>query len=195
MEQTQNFFQRNKSTVIIFACLILVFLWAISSYNSFISKNESIDAQWAQVENQFQRRFDLVPNLVSTVKGVAGQEQKVFGEISDARTRYAGARNNNDKAVYAGQVESALSRLLVIAENYPILQSSAAFRDLMVQLEGTENRITVERMRYNDLVRDYNTGVKRLPYSIVAKIFGFNERNYFEVKEEAKVNPKVEFSS
>jgi LemA protein len=170
-------------------------LWGVSKYNGFVTQNEQITAQWSQVENQYQRRFDLIPNVEATVKGVAGQEQKVFGEIAEARTRYSGATTPDEKAAAAGQVESALGRLLVIAENYPVLQSSQSFRDLIVTLEGTENRISVERMKYNDLVRVLNTEVKRFPTSILAMIFGVKERTYFEVPEANQVAPKVDFSN
>jgi LemA protein len=193
--ENQNFFQKNKGLVILIGLVVIVFFWAMSGYNRFVSLNESVNGQWAQVENQLQRRFDLVPNLVSTVKGITTQEQKVFGDIADARTRYAGATNTNDKALAAGQFESALGRLLVITENYPNLQSSQSFRDLMVQLEGTENRISVERMKYNDLVKSFNVGVKIFPSSLIASIFKFQEKTYFEVAEVAKTAPKVDFTN
>ena len=137
----------------------------------------------------------MIPNIVNTVKGVAKQEKDVFGAIADARSRYAGATNSDEKAQAASQVESALSRLLVITENYPVLQSSQAYRDLIVTLEGTENRISVERQKYNDIVRVYDTSVKTFPSSIIAKIFGVKERAYFEVPKENQANPKVDFSN
>ena len=193
--QEQNFFQRNKKWVVIIGIIGIIALWAVSKYNFFINTGEQITAQWAQVENQYQRRFDLIPNIVNTVKGVAKQEKDVFGAIADARSRYAGATNSDQKAQAASQVESALSRLLVITENYPVLQSSQAYRDLIVSLEGTENRISVERQKYNDTVRIFNTGVKRFPSSILAKIFGVTERAYFDVPVENQVNPKVDFSN
>lgn len=193
--QEQNFFQKNKKWVVILGILAIILLWAISKYNFFIKNGEQITAQWAQVENQYQRRFDLIPNIVNTVKGVAKQEKDVFGAIADARSRYAGATNSDEKAQAASQVESALSRLLVITENYPVLQSSQAYRDLMVTLEGTENRISVERQKYNDIVRVYDTSVKTFPSSIIAKIFGVKERAYFEVPKENQANPKVDFSN
>jgi len=164
-------------------------------YNWFITQSEQVTAQWKQVENQYQRRFDLIPNIVSTVKGVAKQEQTVFGDIAEARTRYAGAATADAKAAAATQVESALSRLLVIAEAYPILQSSQAYRDLIVSLEGTENRITVERQKYNDMVRVYNTAIKRFPTSILAGLFGFSEHAYFDVPEANQAVPKVDFEN
>ena len=189
-----SFFARNKKTIIVIGIVVLIALWAVSRYNSFISTNEAVDAQWAQVDTQLQRRFDLIPNIVSTVKGISKQEQEVFGQIADARTRYAGAGSTDEKAAAAGQFESALGRLLVIAENYPTLQSSQSYRDLTVALEGTENRISVERMKYNDLVRSFNAGVKRFPSSIIARIAGMHARTYFEVSDAAKEVPKVDFN-
>jgi LemA protein len=190
-----NFFQRNKTWIIILAIVALILFWAVSLKNSFVRQNESITAQWAQVENQYQRRFDLIPNIVNTVKGVAKQEQTVFGEIAEARTRYSGATTPDAKAAAATQVEGALGRLLVIAENYPVLQSSQAYRDLIVSLEGTENRISVERMKYNDLVRAFDTSVKTFPSSLIASMFGVKERSYFEVPAEAQTVPKVDFTN
>ncbi len=194
MENTnQNFFERNMKWVVVIVVLVVVVWWGVSKYNTFVVQGEQITAQWAQVENQYQRRFDLIPNIVETVRGVAKQEQAVFIAIADARTRYSGATSANDRAGAATQVESALGRLLVIAENYPVLQSSQAYRDLIVTLEGTENRISVERMKYNDLVRVFDTNVKTFPTSLVAKVFGVKERAYFEVPKENQVTPKVQF--
>ncbi len=191
----KNFLQRNLGWIIPVGIIVLIGLWWMGGYNSFVTMNEQITGQWSQVENQYQRRFDLIPNIVATVKGVAGQEQKVFGDIADARTRYSGAVTPDQKAQAATQVESALGRLLVIAENYPVLQSSQAYRDLIVSLEGTENRISVERMKYNDTVRTYNTSVKRFPTSLIARFSGFAEHAYFESAEGASVTPKVDFSN
>ncbi|MFA5889278.1 MAG: LemA family protein [Candidatus Paceibacterota bacterium] len=191
--EEKNFFQKNKTWIIVLVIIVLVLIWGVSKYNFFVRQGEQVTAQWAQVENQYQRRFDLIPNIVETVKGVAKQEQTVFGDIAEARTRYSGALTADEKAKAATQVESALGRLLVIAENYPVLQSSQAYRDLIVSLEGTENRISVERMKYNDLVRVFDTNVKTFPTSILAKLFGVAERAYFEVAEVAKTVPKVNF--
>jgi LemA protein len=188
-----NFWGKNKKWIIIVGVIVLIALWAMSQYNWFVAQGEQVTAQWAQVENQYQRRFDLIPNIVNTVKGVAAQEQEVFGAIADARTRYSGATSPDQRAQAATQVESALGRLLVIAEAYPTLQSSQAYRDLIVSLEGTENRISVERMKYNDLVRVFDTRVKRFPTSIAAKILGIEERAYFEVPAENQVVPNVNF--
>jgi LemA protein len=166
-------------------------IWVFSSYNGLVGSNEAVSSQWAQVETQYQRRFDLIPNLVNSVKGVMNQEQEIFTALADARTRYSGATTADDKAAAATQVESALGRLLVIVENYPQLQSSQTVRDLMTQLEGTENRISVERKRYNDEVRAYNLKTKQFPSSIAANIFGFKEHAYFEAAEGSATAPTV----
>lgn len=192
--EEKNFFQRHMVFVVSLVIVLLIVVWGVAGYNSFVTQNEKITAQWSQVENQYQRRFDLIPNIVNTVKGVAKQEQDVFLAIAEARARYSGATTPDQKAQAAGQVESALGRLLVIAENYPTLQSSQAYRDLIVSLEGTENRISVERMKYNQEVQVLNTQVKKFPTSILAGIFGVKERNYFEVPKENQVSPKVDFT-
>lgn len=176
---------------IIVAVVALIVIWGFSSYNGFVSLNEQINGQWAQVESQYQRRLDLIPNLVSSVQGAMKQEQKVFGDLAEARTRYAGATSVNDKAAAATGVESALSRLLVVMENYPQLKSSEAVQTLMSQLEGTENRVSVERQRFNDAVRVYDTKVKTVPSAFIANLFGFQARNYFEAAQGAEVAPKV----
>ena len=182
---------QNKTLWIIVAVAVIIVLWAFSSYNGFVSLNEQINGQWAQVETQYQRRLDLIPNLVSSVQGIMKQEQKVFGDLAEARTKYAGATTVNEKASAATGVESALSRLLVVMENYPQLKSSETVQTLMSQLEGTENRVSVERQRFNDMVRIYDTKVKTVPSAIVASLFGFGARNYFESASGAEVAPKV----
>ena len=181
----------SKTWMIVLGIIVVLALWVGVSYNSLISQNEAADAQWAKVEAQYQRRFDLIPNLVNSVKGILTQEQTIFGEIADARTRYSGAATPNARAEAAGEVEGALGRLLVIMENYPTLNSSANVRDLMSQLEGTENRISVERSRFNDTIRDYNLSIKRFPKSIIAGLFGFSERAYFQSAQGADVAPTV----
>jgi LemA protein len=183
----------NKTLLAILGVVVVVGLYAFSVYNGLVTKNEAVDAQWAQVETQYQRRFDLIPNLVESVKGIMKQEQTVFTAIADARTRYAGAATVDQKAAAAGQVESALSRLLVVMENYPQLKSAETVQTLMSQLEGTENRISVERKRYNDEVRDFNLSVKRFPGSVLASLFGFKERSYFDAATGAENAPQVQF--
>jgi LemA protein len=182
----------KKQWWIVLAVVVLVLFYGWSMYNGFVGKNEAVDGQWAQVETVYQRRFDLIPNLVSSVQGIFNQEQEVFGALAEARTRYSGAGTVDEKAAAATQVESALGRLLVIVENYPNLRSSESVNDLMSQLEGSENRISTERRRFNDAVRDLNIAVKRFPGNIVASIFGFGERGYFEAAEGAENAPKVD---
>ncbi|HEY3373753.1 MAG TPA: LemA family protein [Candidatus Aquicultor sp.] len=177
--------------------VILVVIAGIftSYYNSFVSKSKAVDNQWAQVETQYQRRFDLIPNLVSATKGTLKQEQKVFGQIAEARTRYSGAQTPADKVKAANDVESALSRLLVIVENYPQLKSNETVQQLMAQIEGTENRISVERRRYNDVATEYNTSVARFPGVMFAGIFGFSEKQLFESAAGAENAPKVDLGN
>jgi LemA protein len=182
----------KKGLLIVVAVVVVLGLWGFSGYNSLVTLNENIDAQWAKVETQYQRRFDLIPNLVSSVKAVLTQEQNIFGELAEARSKYAGATSVNDKATAASQVESSLARLLVIVENYPQLASSAYVRDLMAQLEGAENRVSVERTRFNDEVRAYNTSVKRFPKNLLAALTGFDVRSYFEAATGAEVAPRVD---
>jgi LemA protein len=165
------------------------------SYNKFTAQEEAIKAQWSQVENQLQRRNDLIPNLVSTVKGYAQQEQTVFKDIADARAKLAGAQTTEDKISAANAQTSALSRLLVISENYPQLKSDAQFMNLQYELAGTENRLATERMRYNDRVREYDTARRQFPGNLTAKMFGFKEYPYFEAPADVKAVPKVDFSS
>ncbi len=181
----------NKTKWIVLGVVVLAIIYVWSSYNSLVSLNEGADAQWAKVETQYQRRLDLIPNLVNSVKGVLTQEQKVFGDIAAARAQYSGATTPNDKALAANQIESSLGRLIAIVESYPTLQSSSNVRDLMTSLEGTENRVSVERTRYNDFIRDYNLSIKRFPSSVSALIFGFKERAYFEAAKGAEVAPTV----
>lgn len=193
MPEEKSFFQKNKTWIVVLGVIVLLALWVMGSYNSLVTQDKAVTAQWAQVDNQLQRRFDLIPNLVETVKGVAKQETAVFTAIAEARTRYAGAASTDEKVQAASQYESALGRLLVISENYPVLQSAQSYRNLMTSLEGTENRISVERMKYNQLVQGFDTSISRFPGMLVAKLFGFSEKSYFEVSDEAKVNPKVSF--
>jgi LemA protein len=181
----------KKLLVIIGAIVLVLVLSLISFYNSLIGKTQAVDNQWAQVETQYQRRFDLIPNLVNSVKGMMAQEQTVFGQIAEARTRYSGAGTVEEKVKAAGQLESALGRLLVIMENYPELRSAENVSQLMDELSGTENRISVERRRYNDLVRDYNTTIKKFPANLIAGTFGFSQRLFFEAAEGAEQAPEV----
>src|SRR5687767_8482398 len=164
------------------------------SYNRFVTQEEAIKAQWAQVENQLQRRNDLIPNLVETVKGYAAHEEGVFKEIADARSRLLAAKTPEESIAAANQQTSALGRLLAIAENYPQLRANEQFNRLMDELAGTENRIAVERMRYNERVQAYNTSRRQFPSNVTAKIFGFKEYPFFQAPPEAKTVPKVTFT-
>jgi LemA protein len=164
------------------------------SYNKFTAQEQNIKGQWSEVENQLQRRSDLIPNLVETVKGFAAQEQAVFQSVADARAKMAGAKTPADKIAAANAEGSALSRLLVVVENYPQLKSDAQFARLMDELAGTENRLATARMRYNDTVRTYNTTRKQFPSNVTGAVFGFQESYpYYEIPPEAKVAPKVTF--
>jgi LemA protein len=163
------------------------------SYNRFVSQQEAIKAQWAQVENQLQRRNDLIPNLVNTVKGYASHEQAVFQAVADSRAKLAGAKTPEDTIAAANQQSSALARLLAVVENYPQLKANEQFNRLMDELSGTENRIAVERMRYNERVQEYNTLRRKFPSNVTAALFGFKEQPFFQAPPEAKQVPKVEF--
>lgn len=183
----------KKVLIGIVIVIVLAVIYGFSTYNSLVTLNVAADTQWKQVETQYQRRFDLIPNLVESVKGIMKQEQAVFTGIADARTKYSGAVTPEDKAAAANQVESALGRLLVITENYPELKSSETVQTLMSQLEGTENRISVERNRYNEAIQGYNLKVMRFPSSIIASMTGFHAREYFNSTPGSEVAPKVNF--
>ena len=163
------------------------------SYNRFVSQEEAIKTQWSQVENQLQRRNDLIPNLVETTKGIAQQEKDVFGQIADSRAKMAGARTPDEQIQAANQQSAALARLLVVVENYPQLRSSESFNRLMDELSGTENRIAVERMRYNERVQEYNVARRQFPSNITASLFGFKEYPLFNAPPAAEQVPKVNF--
>jgi len=175
------------------AVVVALSIGAGCSYNRFATQDEAVRAQWSQDENQLQRRHDLIPNLVETVKGFAQQEKDVFQSVADARAKMAGAGTINERVAAASAESSALARLLVVVENYPQLKSNENFMRLMDELGGTENRIATERMRYNDAAREYNTMRRRFPGNLMAGMFGFEERPYFEVPAEAKAAPKVDF--
>jgi len=174
--------------------IILSTVFFISTYNSIVAKQETIKAKWAQVENQLQRRNDLIPNLVNTVKGYASYEKSVLEEITNARSRWTGAKTIDEKIKSASMMDRALARLLAVVENYPNLKADQTFLKLMDELAGTENRIAVERMRYNEAVRDYNVLVRTFPGNFVAHIFGYKPATeYFKVEEKAKAVPEVRF--
>lgn len=163
------------------------------SYNRFVSQEEAIKAQWAQVQNQLQRRNDLIPNLVETTKGYAGHESQVFEQIAASRARLAGASTPTDQMAAANEQSTALSRLLVIVENYPQLKANEQFNRLMDELSGTENRLAVERMRYNEAVQAYNTSRRQFPGVITARLFSFQDYPLFEAPASAQEVPRVNF--
>lgn len=181
----------KKTFWIVLATVVILGGYAWTSYNSFVGLNTAANGQWANVETVLQRRFDLVPNLVASVQGALKQEKDIFLGISEARTRYAGATTIDEKAAAASQYEGAVGRLLVVMENYPQLGSSKNISDLMTQLEGTENRISTERIRFNDTVGALNLKVQRFPSNLMAKLFGFSSRNFFEVAKGADQVPQV----
>ena len=184
-----------KSFLIVLGVLVILAIAVIgpfvSVYNGIVSKNETITAKWAQVENQLQRRNDLIPNLVNTVKGYAAHEKTVFEDITNARSQWAKASTVDEKVKAAGAVDTALSRLLLVVENYPNLKADQTFLQLMDELSGTENRIAVERMRYNEAVKDYNITVRTFPGNVVAGMFGYKPATeYFKAEEKARPSPK-----
>jgi LemA protein len=191
----------KKALAVVIGVVVLLVLGLLilgGSYagrrNEMVRKNEAIKSAWAQVDNVLQRRADLIPNLVATVKGIAAQEQTVFHDVDAARAALLGAKTPEDKIAANGQLDGALGRLLVIVENYPQLKSNESFLKLQDELAGTENRIAVERQRYNDTIQDYNTYVALFPNNIVASIAGFKRNDaYFKATEASREVPKVDF--
>lgn len=186
-----------KIFLIIAAIIFIIIISAYSQfkgiYNQFVMLDENVKTAWAQVENQLQRRYDLIPNLVETVKGYASHEQETFVEVTNARSKIAGAGNPQEMIEANNSLSSALSRLMVVVERYPELKANQNFIRLQDELSGTENRLSVERRRYNESVRTYNQKIRMFPERILANIFGFERANLFEVSDEAKQAPKVEF--
>lgn len=184
-----------KKIIIILVIALIILVSAVAGlYNSIVSKHEEITAKWAQVENQLQRRNDLIPNLLSTVKGYAAHEKTVFENVTIARSQWAKASTVEEKVNAARSVDTALSRLLLVAENYPNLKADQTFLRLMDELAGTENRIAVERMRYNESVRDYNITVRMFPGNLIAAKFGYKPATeYFKSEEKAKAVPEIKF--
>jgi LemA protein len=175
------------------ALVLIAGLYVAGAYNGLVTRNEQVDSAWAQVQNVLQRRGDLIPNLVETVKGYAAHEKEVFETVAEARGRLAGAATPAEAAAANAGLTSALGRLLAIAENYPQLKANQNFIRLQDELAGSENRIATERMRYNETVRLFNTGLKRFPTLFIARLFGFAERDYFEASSESQAAPKVKF--
>ena len=179
---------------IVSGILLLIILILTSSYNGLVDRELKVDQSVAELDVQLQRRFDLIPNLVKSVEGALEQEREIIGKVTEARTRYAGAASGNDRVAAAGELEGALSRLLVVVESYPQVASLQNVRDLQVQLEGTENRVAQARRTYNETVTDFNRAVRRFPRSIVAAIFGFDKRTLFEAAAGADVAPTVDLN-
>jgi LemA protein len=175
---------------------IMLIVWFVGINNRLVALQESVHSAWGQVETVLQRRYDLIPNLVNTVKGYATHEKDVLEEVTRLRSQWGSAKTVDEKVKAAGQLEGTLSRLLLVAEQYPQLKADASFRDLQYELSGTENRIAVERQRYNDVARSYNTAVRQFPASFVASMRGFSaDATYFEAAASAKGAPKVDFGT
>ncbi|WP_374941263.1 LemA family protein [Peribacillus sp. AS_2] len=185
----------KKGWIIGIVVVVLLVIYGASSYNGLVSASEDVDNKWSQVDNQLKRRADLIPNLVETVKGYAAHETEAIKAVSDARAKLAGANSTEDAIDADQELSGALSRLLVVVENYPDLKANENFKGLMDSLEGTENRLTVARKDYNDEVTNYNKMIKRFPKNMMAGAFGFDAKPYFEVTDQEKETPKVDFGS
>ena len=192
----------KKSTIILVAVIAALAMWVISAYNGMVKMDESVSTAWSNVENQYQRRADLIPNLVNTVKGYAAHEKETFEAVVSARSKATQMTIDADNLTpeklqqyqkAQGEIGAALGRLLAITENYPELKANENFKELQAQLEGTENRISVERRNFNEVARTYNTSIRTFPKSILAGMFGFAKRPYFEAEEGANKAPTVEF--
>jgi LemA protein len=187
----------NKNLLVVLGVIIAVVViaggWIISGYNRVVTMDENVKTAWAQVENQLKRRYDLIPNLMETVKGYAGHEKEVFEHLADARTKYFQAPDVKGKIEASGELERALSRLLVLQETYPQLKANETFLKMMDSLEGTENRISVERKRYNDAVRTLNTYIRTVFGRFFAGLAGVSKAEYYQIPEAEKAAPKVKF--
>ena len=192
----------KKTWIIVIVVLVVLIGYSVSSYNSMVTQEEKVGTAWSNVENQYQRRSDLIPNLVNTAKGYAAHEKETFDAVVSARAKATQMSIDIDDltpeklAAYQraqGEIGSALGRLLAVTENYPDLKANENFKELQAQLEGTENRISVERRKFNETAREYNTAIRRFPKNIFAGIFGFEKRPYFEAEEGADQAPEVKF--
>lgn len=194
----------KKTLLIVIGAILLLIAMYGCTYNGFVKDRENVDSQWANVETMYQKRADLVPNLVATVKGFAAHEEKVFTEIAESRSKLGGSVNldssiTDDPEKFAqfqktqSELSAGIGRLLALSENYPSLKSNENFLDLQSQLEGLENRISTERKRYNDAARDYNTSIQKFPGSIIANMSGFKKKAYFQAEEKAYKAPSVQF--
>ena len=194
--------KKGLSLIVVLGVLAIIALWVVNVYNSLVELEENVENAWSQVENQYQRRADLVPNLVNTVKGYAKHEQETFTQTMEARAKATQItidpsnvtpQQLADFQAAQGELSQALGRLLAVSERYPELKADKSFLNLQSQLEGTENRCTVARQQFNDTAKQYNVRVRRFPGNIIASMFGFEKKPYFEADEEAKKAPKVEF--
>ena len=192
----------KKSTIILIAVIAIAAIWGVSAYNGLVKMDESVSTAWSNVENQYQRRADLIPNLVNTVKGYAAHEKETFEAVVSARSKATQMTVDADNLTpeklqeyqkAQGEIGAALGRLLAITENYPELKANENFKELQAQLEGTENRISVERRNFNEVARSYNTSIRTFPKSLLASMFGFDKRPYFEAEEGANKAPEVKF--
>lgn len=193
---------KSKSLWIVIAIVALLFFWVKNVYNTMVNQDEGVKTAWSQVENQYQRRQDLIPNLVNTVKGYAGHEKETLEGVVNARAKATQTTidpsNLNEESMKQfqaaqGELSSALSRLMVVMERYPDLKANENFKELQVQLEGTENRISVERKRFNEVAQGYNTYIRSFPNNILSGMFGFQQKAYFTAESGAEKAPKVEF--
>ena len=192
----------KRNTIIIIAAIVAIVGYCMSSYNTLVGQDEAVGTAWSNVENQYQRRVDLIPNLVNTVKGYASHEKETFEAVVSARAKATQTTVDIDDltpekiAAYQkaqGELGSALGRLLAITENYPELKANENFKELQAQLEGTENRISTERHKFNEVAKTYNTSIRRFPKNFIASMFGFEKRPYFEAQEGAEKAPEVKF--
>lgn len=192
----------KRNTIIIIAAIVAIVGYCMSSYNTLVGQDEAVGTAWSNVENQYQRRVDLIPNLVNTVKGYASHEKETFEAVVSARAKATQTTVDIDDltpekiAAYQkaqGELGSALGRLLAITESYPELKANENFKELQAQLEGTENRISTERHKFNEVAKTYNTSIRRFPKNIIASMFGFEKRPYFEAQEGAEKAPEVKF--
>ena len=183
----------NRTVAILIGIVLALGIAFVGMYNGLVQRQVAVDTAWAQVENVLQRRADLIPNLVSTVKGFAKHEKDILEKLAQARSQYAGARTVDDKIKAANAMEGSLARLMVIVENYPNLKANESFARLMDELAGTENRIAVERMRYNEAVQNFNTTIRRIPYNLLSGAMGFKAKTFFQAAPEARAVPKASF--
>lgn len=188
-KEQKPFYLKPWFWIIVVAMILIFWLWG--SYNNFVTLNQNIENQWANVQTQYQRRIDLIPNLVNTVKGYMQFEKSLLEDITSLRTQWMSATSVEDQVNVGNALDSALGRLIAVYENYPDLKSNTVVSGLMDELAGTENRIAVERTRYNEMVRNYNTAIMLFPSNILANMFGFKERAYFQAQPGSEIVPNV----